>query len=98
MIDQEETETVNKAGLPRWFDVTVAVTGLIILSPLLAVLAIIIAITSRGPVLFRQERVGLNGRLFTLYKLRTMRASNEAFRLAKSGDPRVTPVGRLLRK
>lgn len=90
--------TGNSAGLPRWFDVTVAATALVLSSPLLALLAIIIAFSSPGPVLFRQERVGLNGRRFILYKLRTMRISSDPFRLATTGDSRVTPVGKLLRK
>jgi len=98
MMAPKKSGTGSNAGLPRWFDVTVALTALILSTPLIALLAIIIAITSPGPVLFRQERVGLNGRRFILYKLRTMRVSSEAFRLATTGDPRVTPVGKLLRK
>lgn len=98
MIDQKTSVVANKSGLPRWFDVLAAVTGLAISAPLLAVLGVIIAATSPGPVLFRQERVGLNGRRFILYKLRTMRVSNEAFRLAMVDDARVTPVGKVLRK
>ena len=98
MIAQKRSGTGSNAGLPRWFDVTLAATGLILSTPLLAVLAIIIALSSPGPVLFRQERVGLNGRRFILYKLRTMRTSSDGFRLATTGDPRVTPVGKLLRK
>ncbi|MDQ2922318.1 MAG: sugar transferase, partial [Acidobacteriota bacterium] len=72
--------------------------GLAISAPLLAVVGVIIAATSPGPVLFRQERVGLNGRRFRLYKLRTMRVSNEAFKLTMVDDARVTPVGKVLRK
>ena len=98
MIVQQRSETRSNPGLPHWFDVTVALIALTVSTPLLALLAIIIATTSRGPVLFRQERVGLNGRRFVLYKLRTMRVSSEAFRLATTGDSRVTPVGKLLRK
>lgn len=98
MIVQQRSETRSNPGLPHWFDVTVALIALIISTPLVALLAIIIATTSRGPVLFRQERVGLNGRRFVLYKLRTMRVSSEAFRLATTGDLRVTPIGKLLRK
>jgi lipopolysaccharide/colanic/teichoic acid biosynthesis glycosyltransferase len=98
MSDQRTSVVAKKAGLPRWFDVLAAVAGLAISAPLLAVLGVIIAATSSGPVLFRQERVGLNGRRFRLFKLRTMRVSNEAFRLATVGDNRVTPVGRVLRK
>jgi FlaA1/EpsC-like NDP-sugar epimerase/lipopolysaccharide/colanic/teichoic acid biosynthesis glycosyltransferase len=98
MSTQKKTGVRINRGLPRWFDVTVAVVALVLAAPLLAVLAVLIVVNSPGPVLFRQERIGLNGRRFTLYKLRTMRASKEAFRLAIAGDPRVTLVGTLLRK
>ncbi|HVQ38833.1 MAG TPA: polysaccharide biosynthesis protein [Pyrinomonadaceae bacterium] len=98
MSNQEKTKVAKHAGLPRWFDVTIAVICLLLGAPLLGLMAILIALTSRGPIFFRQDRVGLNGRLFKLYKLRTMRASNEGFRLATQGDPRVTLVGSLLRK
>jgi exopolysaccharide biosynthesis polyprenyl glycosylphosphotransferase len=60
--------------LKRAFDVTLALLALILLSPLLVLIAVLIKLDSRGPVLFRQERVGMDGRLFTLYKFRTMRA------------------------
>ena len=93
MSTQKKTGVGINRGLPRWFDVTVAVVALVLAAPLLAVLAVLIVVNSPGPVLFRQERVGLNGRRFTLYKLRTMRVSKEAFRLAIAGDPRVTLVG-----
>ena len=60
--------------LKRAFDVTLALLLLLLLSPLLLLIAVLIKLDSRGPVLFRQERVGMDGRLFTLYKFRTMRA------------------------
>ncbi len=60
--------------LKRAFDVTLSLLALILLSPVLLLIAALIKLDSRGPVLFRQERVGMDGRLFTLYKFRTMRA------------------------
>jgi exopolysaccharide biosynthesis polyprenyl glycosylphosphotransferase len=60
--------------LKRAFDVALALSGVILLSPLLLLIAVLIKLDSRGPVLFRQERVGMDGRPFTLYKFRTMRA------------------------
>ncbi|MCS6818232.1 MAG: sugar transferase [Blastocatellia bacterium] len=60
--------------LKRAFDVVLASLGLILLSPWLLLIAALIKLDSRGPILFRQERVGMDGRLFTLYKFRTMRA------------------------
>jgi lipopolysaccharide/colanic/teichoic acid biosynthesis glycosyltransferase len=84
-------------GLPRTVEILLSLLGLIISAPLLFVSAIAIAVTSRGPVIFRQERVGRRGRAFVLYKLRTMR--REAGPQVTAGDDlRVTFVGRVLRK
>lgn len=92
-------------------DLIIAVLALVVTAPLLVVAAILIKVESRGPVLFKQERVGLNGRTFHLYKLRTMWVDAEArrgelaaqneldgplFKIAK--DPRITRVGTVLRK
>jgi lipopolysaccharide/colanic/teichoic acid biosynthesis glycosyltransferase len=85
-------------GLPRSFDVVVSLIGLVLTSPLLVVLAPIIALTSPGGFLFRQKRVGHYGELFVLYKLRTMRASNIGPQITKRGDRRITRVGKFLRK
>jgi lipopolysaccharide/colanic/teichoic acid biosynthesis glycosyltransferase len=73
---------------------------LVAILPVLAVAALLIKLTSRGPVLYTQTRVGRGGRRFTIYKLRTMRHNCEAtsgIRWATRGDSRVTWVGRLLR-
>lgn len=95
----------------RGFDLAVASLALIIASPVLAVAALAIKLDSPGPVFFRQLRVGLDGRLFTMVKLRTMRTDAEAVRaelldrneadgpLFKiAADPRITRVGRILRR
>ncbi len=71
------------------------------MAPLLAILILLIRATSRGPALFTQERVGKDGRIFHMYKLRTMVADAEKETgavWAKENDPRITPVGRWLRK
>ncbi|MBE3590647.1 MAG: sugar transferase [Firmicutes bacterium] len=87
-----------------WLKRLVDVAGALLLgaatAPVLALAAAAIALTSPGPVLYRQTRVGLHGRPFTIYKLRTMRVDAEAETgptLATADDPRVTPVGRWLR-
>lgn len=82
------------------FDRTVAALALLLLSPLLLVLAVLVATTSRGPVIFRQQRVGRDGRLFEIYKFRTMthNGTTGSGEVSPAGDPRVTPVGRVLRK
>ena len=74
--------------------------ALIVLSPVFAVLSVIIGLTSKGPVLFRQERAGKNGKPFTFYKFRTMKTDADPFGPSpKSGrDPRLTRVGRFLRE
>jgi len=88
-------------GPRRALEALVAASLLLLLLPLLGLLAIAIRLESRGPVLFRQERVGLKGKVFQLLKLRSMRQDAEAGgpAWASAGDdPRVTRVGRILRK
>lgn len=84
----------------RAFDLLAAGVGLLVLSPLLAVVALAVALDSRGPVFFRQARVGRGGRSFRIVKFRTMRprAEEAGGQLTVAGDPRVTRVGALLRK
>jgi len=82
-------------------DVAIAGLGLALASPLLAASALAVKLTDGGPVLFRQQRVGLDGRDFELLKLRTMVAGAEgkgAGYAVERGDPRITRVGRLLRR
>jgi putative colanic acid biosynthesis UDP-glucose lipid carrier transferase len=81
-------------------DVAFAGAGLILLLPLLALLALAIRIETRGPALFRQRRTGLNGRVFTIYKFRTMTVVEDGLhvRHAEKADARVTGLGRVLRK
>lgn len=94
----------------RVIDVTVSLAALALLFPIMLLIAILIRLTSRGPVIFRQTRCGLNGRRFTFYKFRSMVHNAEdlksnlvhlnqkttAFKIDR--DPRRTPVGRWLRK
>jgi lipopolysaccharide/colanic/teichoic acid biosynthesis glycosyltransferase len=72
--------------------------GITLCVPLLVLSSAAIALTSRGPVIFRQKRVGRNGQLFVLYKLRTMRIGQDGSQVTASGDKRVTPIGRILRR
>lgn len=82
----------------RGFDIAASALGLLILSPVLLGCAIAVGTTSPGGVLFRQERMGRGERPFTIYKFRTMRRDNSGLKLTTSGDSRITPVGRVLRK
>ncbi|MBE6059373.1 MAG: sugar transferase [Clostridium sulfidigenes] len=95
----------------RLLDIICSAIGLIILSPLLLIVAILIKLESRGPVIFSQDRVGLDGEIFKMYKFRSMVVNAEELKekLEKENemsgpmfkiknDPRVTKVGRFIRK
>jgi len=85
----------------RVIDVVVASIALVVLAPVLVAIALLVRFTSRGPVLFRQRRVGLHGREFTMLKFRTMRSvpgGDTASAWTSSDDQRRTPAGRLLRR
>ena len=82
----------------RIFDVLFSLTGLLFLSPLLLLLACWIKLDSRGPVFYRQERVGYLGRRFRIHKFRSMAADAGGLPLTVGGDTRITRSGRLLRK
>jgi len=97
--------------MKRVIDVVLSLAMLVVLSPLLILLALAIKLTSRGPIFFKQQRCGLNGRTFTLYKFRSMFVNAEIKKreLEKSNemdgpvfkmkrDPRITGIGRVLRK
>ncbi len=80
-------------------DATAASVGLVLLSPLFAVVAVLVELSSRGPVFFRQTRVGQFGREFKIFKFRSMRERAEAGSpLTAAGDPRITPLGAWLRR
>jgi len=85
----------------RMLDVTVAAVGLIVLSPLLLIISLLIKTTSRGPVFYVQQRVGLDGHPFMMYKYRTMTANAEKETgpvWASPNDARTTRIGRTLRR
>src|ERR1044072_3309454 len=87
--------------MPRVFDIFISLIALVVLSPLLLIAAIAIKLGSRGPVLYRQRRVGLAGREFEMLKLRTMVLGSDPIGVGKvveRDDPRVTGAGRLLRR
>jgi sugar transferase EpsL len=84
--------------LKRLFDVVGAAALLILLSPLLAVIAAVVAVVMGSPVLFRQERPGLGGKPFTILKFRTMRDATDANGKPLPDAQRITPLGRFLRR
>jgi len=86
--------------MTRFFDILFCLLGLIILSPLFLVLAILVKVNSKGPFLYRQKRVGKDGVEFFLLKIRTMHVNSDKKGLLTVGrrDPRVTTLGYTLRK
>src|SRR4051812_23508241 len=95
----------------RLFDISASAFALWMLSPLLLLTAIVIKVTSKGPIFFKQERVGMHGRTFFMLKFRSMVQNAEELKaklLANNeqtgpvfkmrADPRITPIGRLIRK
>lgn len=112
---EEKTVTVNRNTaykvIKRFFDILLSVLGLMILSPIFLITAIAIKMEDGGPCIFRQERSGLNGKVFCMYKFRSMRIGAEeehkdlikyneldgpAFKM--KNDPRITKVGKIIRK
>jgi lipopolysaccharide/colanic/teichoic acid biosynthesis glycosyltransferase len=84
----------------RILELLLVVPALVLLAPIMLLLAVLVRATSSGPAIFRQERVGLRGRRFTLYKFRTMRTDVDPYGFSpKDGsDPRLTRVGRWIRE
>lgn len=81
------------------FDRLVSLIGLLLLLPLLVVVAIVIRCKMPdGPVIFKQQRVGKNGRLFTMYKFRSMLVGHGGSSISVAGESRITPLGAKLRK
>lgn len=85
--------------MKRAFDIVLSGFGLIVLSPLLVLVALGIAIESRGPVIYMQARRGFNGDTFMIWKFRSMRVTESGYKMvqAQRRDPRITRIGRLIR-
>ena len=86
--------------LKRCFDITASAFGLLVLAVPFLIIAIIIKVTSKGPVFFRQVRVGKNGKEFRIFKFRTMVADAEkkGMQITVGADSRITGIGKFLRK
>jgi lipopolysaccharide/colanic/teichoic acid biosynthesis glycosyltransferase len=108
----------DRDRLRRWLNIGVAALGIILSAPLMLIVAALVKLTSPGPVIYKQPRVGVDrrtprgpesegyrrrsdrgGRIFTIYKFRTMRVAQvpERQTWASKSDPRITPIGRFLR-
>lgn len=91
---------ISQSKAKRFLDITISFLVIIVLSPFLTIIGLAIKLTSRGPIIFRQERCGLNNRPFTMYKFRTMVDGAEHMGLGYEvtrDDNRITGVGKLLR-
>jgi len=94
-------KTWSLLAAKRVLDAVCAAVGLVLLSPLMLLTVLAIKLTSRGPALYHQQRVGQGGKVFTVHKFRSMRVDAEAATgavWAKANDSRVTPVGRFIRR
>ena len=86
--------------IKRFIDIFLSFIMLIILSPILLIIALLVKLDSKGPVIFKQERIGLNGKVFKILKFRTMCVGAEQMKggvYSDNSDPRITRVGRVLR-
>ena len=88
----------SNKGIPRNIEILFAIGGMIVLFPLFILCSILVILSSRGSVFFRQKRVGFKGEIFTIYKFRTMTESEKGPLITADGDRRITKVGRILRK
>ena len=89
------------ATMKRLVDIAGAVFGLVIFSPIMLLTALLVKVTSPGPVLYSQERVGLHNHTFKMYKFRSMEVQDpkkERSQWTTPHDPRVTPIGKFIRK
>lgn len=91
--------TIEMQVIKRVFDLVCSILMLIVLSPLMLVIALLIKLYDGGPVFYRQDRLTKDGKVFQVYKFRSMRVDSEkqGARLAMKGDSRVTPIGKVLR-
>lgn len=117
VLEAEESDTVEVKTskiylfIKRIIDIVGSLIGLIILSPLLVIVGILIKIESKGPIIFAQDRIGKNGKIFRMYKLRSMVKNAEELKkklMAENemsgpmfkikDDPRITKIGKFIRK
>jgi len=89
---------MNYINIKRFLDIVIASIGVIITLPILILVAIAIKIESKGPIIFKQKRIGLNGNVFDIYKFRSMCVGAEKSGVySNKGDARVTKIGKLIR-
>ena len=87
-------------SLKRFMDVSISIVAIVLLSPLYILLSILVKLSSKGPIIYKQERIGLNGKPFYIHKFRSMfkDSENKGPQLSSQHDKRITPVGKLMRR
>ncbi len=98
--EEEETTGYIYSRIKRSFDICMALICLLLFFPIIAIIALAIKIDSKGPVIFRHKRVGIDGKLFDIFKFRSMTAETDSYSInpTDQSDTRITKVGRFLRK
>jgi exopolysaccharide biosynthesis polyprenyl glycosylphosphotransferase len=100
-VEQDSSSSLDyQLFIKRVIDIIIALIGLIVAAPILIVTSIFVLLDSPGPIFFAQERVGLKGKYFMIYKIRSMvtDAEKNGATWAAKNDPRVTSVGKFIRK
>ena len=106
-IESEPLVDITSSRMPAWqqsvkrvFDITVSSVAILLLSPVYLYVAVRVKLGSKGPVFYKQERIGYEGRPFMIYKFRTMYvdAERQGPQLSQVNDPRITPFGHIMRK
>ena len=92
------TSGSSDLALKRAFDLAMSGIALLAAWPLLVIIAAVVRVESKGPALFRQERVGLNGKIFRIHKFRSMRTDMAGGLISPTHDPRITRTGAVLRR
>ena len=99
---ENKTNNLYVSFFKRVLGLIFSVVGFIILIPILLIISILIKSTSKGPVFFKQDRIGRHGKVFKMYKFRTMIVNAEnigdGIRVRSKNDPRITKIGKILRK
>ena len=97
---KSEVMPISQRVFKRILDIVISLISLVLLTPVYIILAILVKLTSPGPIIFRQDRIGKNGKLFRIVKFRTMFVNSEVNgpQLSSSNDARITNVGRFMRR
>lgn len=99
---ENQTNRVYASFFKRVLGLIFSLVGFIILIPIFLIISILIKLTSKGPIFFKQERIGRNGKAFNMYKFRTMIVNAEnigdGIRVRSKNDPRITKIGKILRR